>query len=88
MRLTWILAASLMTVAAMLLAAGLVLAAPDRLRPRLVSGLVSYAVGTLMGAAFLALLPHAFLEGEIGAVLQTVLAGLVDPLAALSRWDV
>jgi zinc and cadmium transporter len=77
MRLTWILAASLMTVAAMLLAAGLVLAAPDRLRPRLVSGLVSYAVGTLMGAAFLALLPHAFLEGEIGAVLQTVLAGLV-----------
>jgi zinc and cadmium transporter len=76
-RLIWILTASLMTVAAMLLAAGLVLAASDRTRPRLVSGLVSYAVGTLMGSAFLALLPHALLEAEVSAMLQTTLAGFV-----------
>jgi hypothetical protein len=46
------------------------------------SGLVSYAVGTLMGSAFLVLLPYALLEAEVGAMLQTALAGfvvLLDP---------
>ncbi|HET9491070.1 MAG TPA: ZIP family metal transporter [Methylomirabilota bacterium] len=77
MRLIWIVGASLMTVAAMLVAAGLVRTAPDRMRGRLLSGLVSYAVGTLMGAAFLALLPEALRAGETVAMLGTVLAGLV-----------
>lgn len=47
-------------------------------RPTLVPVLVSYAIGAMLGAAFLEILPHA-LEGSPGAesVLATVLAGLL-----------
>jgi zinc and cadmium transporter len=75
--LIWIVTASLMTVAAMLLAAGLLAVASEQARSRLVSGLVSYAVGTLMGSAFLALLPEALLGAEVSTMLQTSLLGFV-----------
>lgn len=45
-------------VLSVVLAAGLLLF-PDRLRQRLLPNLVSYAIGSLLGAAFLALIPHA-----------------------------
>jgi zinc and cadmium transporter len=42
-----------------------------------VSRLVSFAVGALLGAVFLELLPHALEEGSPSRVMGTVLAGLL-----------
>jgi zinc and cadmium transporter len=39
--------------------------------------LVSFAVGALLGAVFLELLPHALEEGDTGRVMLTVLVGLL-----------
>jgi zinc and cadmium transporter len=38
---------------------------------------VSFAVGALLGAVFLELLPHALEAGDVGAVMPTVLIGLL-----------
>ncbi len=46
-------------------AAGAFLLAPERWRERILPHLVSFAVGALLGAAFLALLPHAILDPAI-----------------------
>jgi zinc and cadmium transporter len=42
-----------------------------------ISRLVSFAVGALLGAVFLELLPHALEEGNAERVMVTVLAGLL-----------
>ena len=42
-----------------------------------ISRLVSFAVGALLGAVFLELLPHALEEGSAERVMGTVLAGLL-----------
>jgi zinc and cadmium transporter len=42
-----------------------------------ISRLVSFAVGALLGAVFIELLPHALELGQPGAVMATVLAGLL-----------
>jgi zinc and cadmium transporter len=42
-----------------------------------ISRLVSFAVGALLGAVFLELLPHALEEGDAERVMITVLAGLL-----------
>jgi zinc and cadmium transporter len=42
-----------------------------------ISRLVSFAVGALLGAVFLELLPHALEEGSPDRVMMTVLAGLL-----------
>ncbi len=42
-----------------------------------ISRLVSFAVGALLGAVFLELLPHALEEGDVERVMITVLAGLL-----------
>ncbi|MCC6196936.1 MAG: ZIP family metal transporter [Burkholderiales bacterium] len=42
-----------------------------------ISRLVSFAVGALLGAVFIELLPHALELGEAGPVMATVLAGLL-----------
>ena len=42
-----------------------------------ISRLVSFAVGALLGAVFLELLPHALAEGSAERVMGTVLAGLL-----------
>ncbi len=49
----------------------------DRLRPKLVPWLISYAVGTLLGAALLALLPEALDTLPPTAVFGTLLAGIL-----------
>lgn len=54
-------------------AAGATLALDRAWIPRL----VSFAVGALLGAVFLELLPHALEEGEASGVMVTVLAGLL-----------
>jgi ZIP zinc transporter len=42
-----------------------------------ISRIVSFAVGALLGAVFLELLPHALEEGDTATVMATVLAGLL-----------
>jgi zinc and cadmium transporter len=61
-------------------AAGSFLLAPEPWRERILPHLVSFAVGALLGAAFLALLPHAVLDPAITDVHHigyAVLAGLL-----------
>ncbi len=42
-----------------------------------ISRLVSFAVGALLGAVFIEILPHALEDGDAGVVMGTVLAGLL-----------
>jgi zinc and cadmium transporter len=62
------------------LAASTFLLAPDRWRTRLLPHLVSFAVGSMLGAAFLAVLPHAILNPytrDIHSIGYAVLGGLL-----------
>jgi zinc and cadmium transporter len=57
--------------------AALLLFFPDALRQRLLPCLLSYATGTLLGAAFLGMLPKALEKTPPLAITGTVLAGIV-----------
>jgi zinc and cadmium transporter len=59
------------------LVASLVLLFRDTVRTRLIPSLVSYAVGTLLGVALLALLPGALEELPAQPVFGTMLAGIL-----------
>ncbi len=48
------------------------------LHPRWISRLVSFAVGALLGAVFIEMLPHALEHGQPGPVMITVLIGLLS----------
>ena len=72
MTLGWILMAS---VAGGTLSAGLA-AASLTLRATWVPMLVSFAIGALLGAAFLELIPHAFEIGETHEVGMAILGGI------------
>ena len=79
--LTWILIFSLVGGALSVLAAAGFLLFPEQFRTRLLPHLVSFAVGALLGAAFLDLLPEA-LEAGVGgpsahAITTTVLIGIL-----------
>lgn len=78
--LTWILLFSLLGGVLSVLAAATFLAFPESLRVRLLPHFVSFAIGALLGAALLALLPHA-IEGpgvtDPHLITGTVLAGLL-----------
>jgi zinc and cadmium transporter len=60
-----------------LLTASLVLLLGDGVRTRLVPWLLSYAVGTLLGASLLALLPEALEQLAPRTALGTLLAGIL-----------
>ena len=72
MTLGWIIAAS---VAGGTLSAGLA-AASLALRATWVPMLVSFAIGALLGAAFLEIIPHAFEQGEAHQVAFSILGGI------------
>jgi zinc and cadmium transporter len=72
MTLGWIVVAS---VAGGTLSAGLA-AASLALRATWVPMLVSFAIGALLGAAFLEVIPHAFEAGEAHEVALAILAGI------------
>lgn len=57
--------------------AALLLVFPDAMRNRLLPYLLSYATGTLLGAAFLGMLPTSLENAPALAISATVLAGLV-----------
>ena len=57
--------------------ATLLLLFPERVRKTLVPCLISYATGTLLGAAFLGMIPHALEYIEPFRILAAVLAGII-----------
>lgn len=72
--LSWILSATLMGGVLSVLMAGVFAFAAH---PNWVPRLVSFAVGTLLGAGFLEVLPHALEEGPAESVAIAVLIGLL-----------
>jgi len=76
--LSWIIIFSLIGGVLSVLAAGVFLLLPDPLRGRLLPHFVSFAIGALLGAAFLALLPHALAgASDFHAIGLTILLGLL-----------
>jgi zinc and cadmium transporter len=78
--LTWIILFCLVGGVLSVLAASLFLLIPGEQRQRLLPHMVSYAIGALLGAAFLALLPHAVEYpgvGDVHNVTFTVLIGVL-----------
>lgn len=78
--LTWIIIFSLLGGVLSVLAAAAFLLFPEQLRNRLLPHFISFAIGSLLGAAFLALLPHALgsAEGvEVHSITLTVLLGVL-----------
>ena len=72
----WIFGFSLLASAAICLMGSFLLLRPGT-RQRLVPHLISYAIGTLLGAAFLGLIPHALAYVPASNVFAVFLAGIV-----------
>ncbi|NQU67038.1 MAG: ZIP family metal transporter [Candidatus Marinimicrobia bacterium] len=77
MLLSYIIAFSFLGSLGSVLISGLFLVFPDRIQNKLLPGLVSYATGAMLGAAFLRLIPHAIEESTGSQVSAMVLAGIV-----------
>lgn len=77
--LAWIVALTVAGGILGVLAAAMLLLLSDRTRGRVMPALVSFAIGTLLGAAFLALLPHALDSADVTAhgIALTVLLALL-----------
>lgn len=73
----WIIISSLLGSIIAVAGASLLLFFPDKVRKSLVPCLVSYATGTLLGAAFLGMIPHALELAQASFVLATVLIGII-----------
>lgn len=55
----------------------LLLVFPEKIRKTLVPCLISYATGTLLGAAFFGMIPHALEHAQASSILTTILIGIV-----------
>jgi zinc and cadmium transporter len=75
--LLWIIGFSLLGSVGAVAGAALFLFFPEGIRKILVPCLVSYATGTLLGAAFLGMIPAGLKLAPMFAVTSTVLAGMV-----------
>ena len=78
--LTWIVLFTLLGGVLSVLAAASFLLVPEPLRTRLLPAMVSFAIGALLGAAFLAVLPHALSAPGVGdphVITGVVLLGLL-----------
>jgi zinc and cadmium transporter len=73
MTLTWIIAASIAGGVLSVCAAALALF----LRAAWIQSLVSYAIGALLGAAFLEVIPHAFEHGDPHTAALSILFGIL-----------
>lgn len=78
--LTWIIGFSLIAGLLSVLAASTFLLLPEIFRGRLLPHLVSFAVGTLLGAALLGLLPHALASPAVTDTHSLFLAVLLGLL--------
>ena len=77
MLLAWIIAFALLGSIGAAAGAALLLLFPHAIRRELVPALVSYAAGTLLGAAFLGMIPTALARGPDAPILPAVLAGIL-----------
>lgn len=75
--LWWIIGFSLLGSVGVVGGVGILLLFREAIWRRVIAYLVSFAVGTLLGGAFLGLLPSALENGESLRVFSTVLAGIV-----------
>jgi zinc and cadmium transporter len=75
--LLWIIGFSLLGSLGAIAGAALMLFFPDGIRRTLVPCLISYATGTLLGAAFLGMIPAGLKQAPAVSVMATVLAGMV-----------
>lgn len=75
--LLWIIGFSILGSIGAIAGAALMLLFPDGIRRRLVPCLISYATGTLLGAAFLGMIPASLKEAPAVSVSWTLLAGMV-----------
>lgn len=75
--LLWIIGFSLLGSVGAVAGAALFLLFPEGIRKVLIPCLVSYATGTLLGAAFLGMIPASLKLAQVFAVTSTVLAGMV-----------
>jgi zinc and cadmium transporter len=73
----WIIIFSILGSIGSIGGAAFLLFFPEWIRKTLVSHLISYATGTLLGAAFLGMIPHALEHAQAPPILTTVLAGLI-----------
>ncbi len=77
MLLLWIIFFSLLGSIIAVAGVSLLLFFPEGVRKTLVPCLISYATGTLLGAAFLGMIPHALEHAQAPPILATVLAGII-----------
>ncbi|MDD2761434.1 MAG: ZIP family metal transporter [Methylomonas sp.] len=75
--LLWIIGFSILGSIGAIGGAALFLFFPDGIRKILLPCLISYATGTLLGAAFLGMIPSGLKQAPANPVLATVLAGMV-----------
>lgn len=75
--LLWIILFSIVGSIGAVAGAALFLLFPESIRKTLVPCLVSYATGTLLGAAFLAMIPAGLEQAPAQEIMVTVLAGMV-----------
>ncbi len=75
--LLWIIGFSILGSVGAVAGAALFLFFPESIRKVLVPSLVSYATGTLLGAAFLGMIPTALEQAPAITVSTTMLAGMV-----------
>ena len=73
----WIIGFSILGSIGAVAGAALMLLFPDSIRRTLVPVLVSYATGTLLGAAFLGMIPAGLKQAPAPTLMATVLAGMV-----------
>lgn len=77
MLLTWIIVFSMLGSVGAIAGAALLLVFQEGTRKILLPCLLSYAIGTLLGAAFLGMIPNALQQNTALAISGTVLAGIV-----------
>jgi zinc and cadmium transporter len=75
--LLWIIGFSILGSLGAIAVAALFLFFPDGIRKVLVPYLISYATGTLLGAAFLGMIPAGLERAPANPLMATVLAGIV-----------
>jgi len=77
MLLTWIIVFSILGSVGAIAGAALLLLFQEGTRRILLPCLLSYAIGTLLGAAFLGMIPKALQQNTALAISGTILAGIV-----------
>lgn len=77
MLLLWIILFSVLGSVGAVSGAGAFLMLSDKTQNKIISSLVAYAAGALLGAALLGMLPHALESAPINNVLPAVLFGIV-----------